>query len=220
MKKGLIAALGWGALAVVTIVALNTVRPPAATAPVATATASSEASYESYDTASSYDSTVSASSASVSSSSVAAFSAAPVPPETTPAVKVAETKPLVLTRRQQHCQDRVTRLAARGLQFRFDAYELTPKGRAHVRQIARAVARCPGMTVKVTGHTDNVGSENQNRLVSAARAEAVAKVLAIYGIAPDRIEHTGAGSADPAASNATHAGRRANRRVDFTLIPR
>jgi len=76
----------------------------------------------------------------------------------------------------------------------------------------------PSMKVEISGHTDNIGSEDVNLKLSQMRAEAVFKFLTEHNIATDRIVTKGYGSSQPVASNTTNEGRAQNRRVDFKII--
>ncbi len=73
-------------------------------------------------------------------------------------------------------------------------------------------------SLKLAGHTDNVGSDDANLKLSKDRAEAIKSYLVAKGANPSRIEATGYGKTQPIASNKTVAGRQKNRRVEFTLF--
>lgn len=74
-----------------------------------------------------------------------------------------------------------------------------------------------GYKVRLAGHTDNIGKQEDNRTLSQARAEAVRNQLIAYGCAPDKITAFGYGDTRPVASNGTEDGRQLNRRVEITL---
>lgn len=69
----------------------------------------------------------------------------------------------------------------------------------------------------VEGHTDNVpinsGLFPSNWELSAARAAAVVRYLALEGVSPDRLGAMGYGEFNPIAGNESAEGRRKNRRV-------
>lgn len=69
--------------------------------------------------------------------------------------------------------------------------------------------------LRVEGHTDNRGGAANNKALSKARAESVAKWLADHGIEKGRLTAQGFGEEKPLESNTTEAGRTANRRVEF-----
>jgi OOP family OmpA-OmpF porin len=72
-------------------------------------------------------------------------------------------------------------------------------------------------SLKLAGHTDNVGSNDANMKLSKDRAEAIKSYLVSKGANASRIEATGYGETQPIASNKTAKGRQLNRRVEFTL---
>jgi outer membrane protein OmpA-like peptidoglycan-associated protein len=74
------------------------------------------------------------------------------------------------------------------------------------------------MEIEVSGHTDNVGSDDVNLQLSGERAMAVAAYLSSQGIKAARIKAKGYGEEKPIASNDTEEGRQLNRRVEFTIL--
>lgn len=72
-------------------------------------------------------------------------------------------------------------------------------------------------TIKIIGHTDKTGNEEQNKTLSEARAKAVAEYLILKGIDTSRINYIGYGSLKPIATNETDEGKQQNRRVDFII---
>lgn len=72
--------------------------------------------------------------------------------------------------------------------------------------------------VEVAGHTDSVGDETFNQILSEKRAEAVKEYLVRLGVEASRITVVGYGEALPRASNDTVEGRRLNRRVEIRAI--
>jgi outer membrane protein OmpA-like peptidoglycan-associated protein len=73
--------------------------------------------------------------------------------------------------------------------------------------------------VEVSGHTDSIGSDSANQLLSERRANAVASYLIGQGVIRERFEIVGMGERYPIASNDTESGRALNRRVEIRLLP-
>ena len=113
------------------------------------------------------------------------------------------------------------------VQFRSDI--LFPSGSARlsgnavtaIRRLAAVLVRFPN-PVRVEGFTDDVPIRtmqfHSNWELSAARAGSVVHVLQERGVAPNRLAVIGFGDQRPIASNATAAGRRANRRVVVLIL--
>jgi len=69
----------------------------------------------------------------------------------------------------------------------------------------------------IEGHTDNVGNENHNKILSENRAKSVYDYLISKGISADRIEYKGLGEARPIADNNIEDGKARNRRTSFRV---
>lgn len=76
----------------------------------------------------------------------------------------------------------------------------------------------PNWRLKISGHTDNVGSAKANLVLSQKRAEAVKKYLMSKGVPADRFKVEWFGGTKPIASNKTELGRQKNRRVEMLII--
>ena len=76
----------------------------------------------------------------------------------------------------------------------------------------------PTMRIEIRGHTDNVGSDADNQVLSEKRAKSVRDYLATNGIATDRLAYKGLGKTQPIDTNDTEGGRAANRRTEFVIL--
>jgi outer membrane protein OmpA-like peptidoglycan-associated protein len=72
-------------------------------------------------------------------------------------------------------------------------------------------------TITIVGHTDSVGGEEKNMLLSQKRAEAVRMYLITHGVPESRVTAQGMGATQPIADNKTADGRANNRRVEIIL---
>lgn len=75
----------------------------------------------------------------------------------------------------------------------------------------------PDIRVRIEGHTDSVGPERYNQLLSLRRAETVRAYLVSQGIDEIRMTVAGYGESTPIDNNDTRAGRANNRRVEFVI---
>ncbi len=73
------------------------------------------------------------------------------------------------------------------------------------------------VNVEIGGHTDNLGNEEANRVLSEKRAESVANYLVSNGVASSRVVAKGYGKRKPVAKNDTETGRLKNRRVECNI---
>ena len=74
------------------------------------------------------------------------------------------------------------------------------------------------ITIELSGHTDNVGTANDNKILSQARVNEVRKYLITRGLLPDRMTAVGYGERKPISSNKSEEGRQKNRRVEFKIV--
>ncbi|MFH1964774.1 MAG: PKD domain-containing protein [Acidobacteriota bacterium] len=92
------------------------------------------------------------------------------------------------------------------------------KAKAQLDEIALKMQQTPELQAKLTGHTDDLGSEDGNMKFGLKRAESVESYLVKeHSIAEDRIETASAGEAEPVGDNTTTEGRKENRRVVVEL---
>lgn len=103
--------------------------------------------------------------------------------------------------------------------FRTASSVVDPGFRPALRAVANSLRQYPDSTVRVIGHTDNVGTAEYNNQLSQDRAMAVARELIAGGTNGQRITVSGRGFAEPVAPNTTAAGRSENRRVEIVIIP-
>lgn len=87
-----------------------------------------------------------------------------------------------------------------------------------VSSIADVLSQCPAMELEIGGHTDAQGSEEGNRALSQARAEAVLVALQGRRVDVSKMKAVGYGESRPISENETELGREANRRIEFTPI--
>jgi type IX secretion system PorP/SprF family membrane protein len=102
--------------------------------------------------------------------------------------------------------------------FEFNSSDLDEPSTAYLDELTEALADDPHLRIKLTGHTDNVGSANFNLRLSTFRANAVKDYLVTKGVNPSRIETQGKGLTEPLNDNRTEADRAKNRRVELTIF--
>lgn len=94
---------------------------------------------------------------------------------------------------------------------------LTGAAGPNLDKLATFLQEYEDRTVQIEGHTDSVGSEGSNRLLSERRAESVRSYLVGRGVSAQRLSTLGLGQGSPVASNDTATGRQQNRRVEVII---
>jgi len=102
--------------------------------------------------------------------------------------------------------------------FDFAKSELRPESFAELDRLAQFLAANTAIVIELSGHTDNVGQDVENRRLSQERVNAVRTYLVNKGIGEKRMRAVGMGKSKPIASNATEEGRQRNRRVEFKIV--
>ena len=98
------------------------------------------------------------------------------------------------------------------INFEFNSSILSD-GYPSMLRLADLLAQHKDYHVKVTGHTDYVGSAAYNDKLAQRRADAVKAFLVKYGASADQITTAGDGKRNPEVENRTKEGRFMNRRV-------
>ena len=107
---------------------------------------------------------------------------------------------------------------ASGLLFGFDSSVVRSEARTNLQELAASLSKYPGSDLLILGHTDQLGSAAYNQELSERRAGSAATYLMSQGVSGLRLATRGLGEAEPVSSNATEAGRQANRRVEISIF--
>ena len=94
---------------------------------------------------------------------------------------------------------------------------ILPQSEQAMADLAEFLLLNPSVTIHITGHTDAVGSDEANQILSEGRANAVRADLIKRGVAPERMTAEGKGEREFVADNDTEEGRQLNRRVEFVI---
>jgi OOP family OmpA-OmpF porin len=107
-----------------------------------------------------------------------------------------------------------------GVTFQSNSDRLVPGTESVLNDAATTLIRNPSITVEVAGHTDSDGAAEYNESLSARRAATVRDYLIARGVSESRMTARGYGESQPVDSNATPAGKAANRRVVLRITAR
>ena len=133
----------------------------------------------------------------------------PSAPEPAPAVQAAV----------EVCRDALNGEAQAGkINFATSAWDVLPDSFKTLDKIAKVAKDCSSnFVIEVGGHTDNTGKPASNKTISELRAQSVVKYLTKAGVDAAKLKAVGYGQDKPVGDNATVAGRRENRRIEFLV---
>jgi outer membrane protein OmpA-like peptidoglycan-associated protein len=109
-------------------------------------------------------------------------------------------------------------LLANPIQFAPLSTDIDPTSDPTIVELANLVAQLPSVPFEVVGHTDSVGNDQENLVISQDRAQAVVDRLVELGVPGERMSSRGEGETKPIADNDTEEGKAANRRIEIILI--
>ncbi|TRZ98549.1 MAG: DUF4398 domain-containing protein, partial [Deltaproteobacteria bacterium] len=96
--------------------------------------------------------------------------------------------------------------------------QLSPQANMSVTKLSEFLKNHPTRNVLIEGHTDSVGSDEYNQVLSGKRADSVKYELRNNGVEASRITTVGYGEKYPVASNDSANSRAMNRRVDVVIL--
>jgi outer membrane protein OmpA-like peptidoglycan-associated protein len=131
------------------------------------------------------------------------LSAAPPPPPPPPAATPAETELETLGRHVVQ------------VSFENNSAELKEDVPAALEELRMLLDEHPSWTLRIEGHTDDVGSDRANMDLSRRRAEAITMFLTERGVAAARLETRAYGEREPLVRETTPEARARNRRVEL-----
>lgn len=94
---------------------------------------------------------------------------------------------------------------------------ILPQSEQAMADLAEFLLENQTVHIHIVGHTDAVGTDEANQILSEGRANAVRNDLIKRGVAAERMTAEGKGEKEPVADNDTDEGRQLNRRVEFTI---
>jgi outer membrane protein OmpA-like peptidoglycan-associated protein len=110
------------------------------------------------------------------------------------------------------------KIILRNIFFDFDEWEIKNESLVELEKIALFLKQNSSLKVEISGHTDNIGTDEYNKTLSQRRAEAVVLYLIDNGIDAHRLVSKGYGDDEPVATNDTVEGRAQNRRTEMKII--
>ncbi|MBP6828914.1 MAG: OmpA family protein [Saprospiraceae bacterium] len=109
-------------------------------------------------------------------------------------------------------------LVLAGVCFDFDKSTLNEHYAAVTDSLTDKIAARNPEKIIISGHTDNIGTDEFNLKLSLARAHTIEQVLIQKGVNAEQITCEGLGESRPVATNDTESGRAANRRIELVIF--
>ncbi len=115
-------------------------------------------------------------------------------------------------------EEEVVKRAFENTEFETDKAVIRSVSFSSLNELANLLTEHPKWKLRITGHTDNMGTAEWNMDLSRRRAESVKAYLENYGIDPARFIVSWHGEEQPIADNSTSEGRQRNRRVAYEIV--
>lgn len=111
-----------------------------------------------------------------------------------------------------------TQIVLRNIFFDTGKADLRKESKSELERIFKFLKEKSGIKVEIAGHTDNVGTDENNKILSENRAQSVVDYLIKAGISSERLQARGYGESLPIATNDTDEGRQQNRRTVMEIL--
>jgi outer membrane protein OmpA-like peptidoglycan-associated protein/tetratricopeptide (TPR) repeat protein len=102
--------------------------------------------------------------------------------------------------------------------FDTNRFDIKPESISELKKLIDFLTINPTITIEISGHTDDVGNDQLNQVLSENRAKSVYQYLVQNGINPQRLVYKGYGKTQPLLPNNTNEHRSINRRTEFKII--
>lgn len=97
-------------------------------------------------------------------------------------------------------------------------YALKPNSRTELNRLIKFMSQYPDVQVEISGHTDDVGTDDDNIVLSKNRAKSVYDYLTKHGVKAERLRFRGYGEAKPLVANDSEEHRQQNRRIELRIL--
>ncbi len=103
----------------------------------------------------------------------------------------------------------------KGVQFDYKKWDVKPQFNSNLDNVENILKNNLELTIRIEGHTDDIGSMEYNLDLSGKRAQSIKNYLVGKGVDGSRITTVGLGFMQPIAGNDTPEGRALNRRAEI-----
>lgn len=110
-----------------------------------------------------------------------------------------------------------TKFELKNIFFDLGKATLRPESKTELDKLYE-ILKFSEIEIELGGHTDSIGTDEDNQKLSQERVNAVKSYLVEKGISEKRLVAVGYGEKQPVAPNATPEGRQMNRRVEVKIL--
>jgi outer membrane protein OmpA-like peptidoglycan-associated protein len=102
--------------------------------------------------------------------------------------------------------------------FESNKFELQSESKPELEKLSKLLSLNPSLNIEISGHTDDIGKDAENMILSKNRAKSVFDYLINSGINPNRVKAVGFGETLPNMPNNSNENRAKNRRIEIKII--
>ena len=87
-----------------------------------------------------------------------------------------------------------------------------------LEKLLKLLKQNPNLSVEISGHTDDIGKDSDNQILSQKRASSVVDYLVKNGANALTIKALGYGETKPILPNISEENRKQNRRIEMRIL--
>lgn len=126
--------------------------------------------------------------------------------------------PMIIHKKLERISNTGSTITLKNIFFETGSAVLKSESQFELNALIQFLKDNNNIKIKIIGHTDDIGTESDNQILSEKRAAVVINYLKQQGIAVERLISEGKGETSPIDDNATEKGRQNNRRIEFTIL--
>ncbi len=105
----------------------------------------------------------------------------------------------------------------KNVQFEKDTAIIKDGSFSRLQVTALALKKHSSISVMVASHSNNIGNDKINHVLTTKRALVIKNYLIAQGVSAKQLSYKGYGASLPIANNNTHAGRKNNERMELRI---
>ncbi|MGB0524957.1 MAG: OmpA family protein [Flammeovirgaceae bacterium] len=111
-----------------------------------------------------------------------------------------------------------TKFVLNNISFELNSADLVEESYLELDRVVEFIKENQQVSIELSAHTDDRGTDEYNLFLSDKRAEAVKRYFIEKGVLPERLTSKGYGESQPLVENTSEENRAKNRRVELKII--